>query len=185
MGKWLRVKTVKTKNGSEADYYFWNPSTNETTWDEPKLWKEYRSDIGVEFATTSTTEYTVSDLDYRQTAQLQCFDVNTAPENEEDATMELLKLTSGMSELGKKKKQSRESSINSNKALSDSENENHKKYKSRNESNEKDRDWNKGRVRRDRDSERLRERERMRDRDRERDRVRRNRPYRDRRRSYR
>merc|ERR1711992_135598 len=66
---------------------------------EPKLWKDYKSDIGVEFSATSTTEYTVSDFDYRGTVQLKCFEEESDDDNDEDndATMELLKITSKLS----------------------------------------------------------------------------------------
>ena len=63
---WQRVAQRDAATG-ETEYYYWNRQTNETTWDEPKYWKDYRSDLGAEVTTESTTEYTVSDADYRRT----------------------------------------------------------------------------------------------------------------------
>eukprot|EP01083_Nonionella_stella_P060515 157999_1 len=81
--KWFRVEMTNARG--QQEHYFWNRLTNETTWDEPKYWMDYQSDIGVGMSSQSSTELTNSDMDYRRTTDAPFWDALINEEDVEEA----------------------------------------------------------------------------------------------------
>eukprot|EP01083_Nonionella_stella_P163508 538369_1 len=90
---WSRVQS--TNSSGEIEYYFWNKVTNQTTWNEPKHWKDYEEDKEEEDGggnILDSLHSVISSAD--QHLQRINDDEMTALTNNEEATKELLKLTS-------------------------------------------------------------------------------------------
>eukprot|EP01083_Nonionella_stella_P192703 712163_1 len=97
---WLRVQS--TNNFGEIEYYFWNRVTNETSWNQPKYWKDYEiennnaaaaGDMGEGNNIIESLETVISSADHHLQTINNIMDNNDGNSSNDDATRQLLKMT--------------------------------------------------------------------------------------------